>query len=384
MLPCTGRAHESNMKVNDSNQWLNPATKGLEQSKGKMSPTALSQLAKLDSYFGNHRQIGAKVLEDKLAQALGIEPAPKKESKPLFDFEEIVKNVLQFVTGAVKKAQADGASDEKLTEMLAQARKGVQMGVDDATSELDDSGLLNDEIKDGIAKSQKGINDGLDEFEKSLFGEQEATNVQVSEAQFMSLTNNAEYRFTTAQGDEVIISLDHNYKAGEAASIAQGEKGKTGYAYSNYEQRSVSFSLTVNGELDEAEREAVNEMMGQLQDVSESFFSGQYDEAFNKAGELQLGSEQLVAFSMDLTQSKTRAAIREYESATPAKEIAKELQPFNDKLKEAYSKAGELGLHNEVSGLLLWLNQDKEKDEVQAFIDYSQALFSKLDELLQG
>ncbi len=384
MLPVAGDASDTIMKVNDTNQWFNPASKGLEQSKGKMSPTALSQLAKLDSYFGSHRQIGAKVLEDKLAQALGIEPVSKKESKPLFDFEAIVKNVLQFVTGAVKKAKADGASDDKLSEMLEQARKGVQMGVDDATSELDESGLLNDEIKEGIAKSKDGIYSGLDEFEKSLFGEPESKSVQVSEAQFMSLTNNAEYRFTTAQGDEVIISLDHNYKAGEAAATAQIDKGQSGFAYSNYEQRDVSFTLTVNGELDEDEREAVNSMMGQLQDVSESFFSGRYDEAFSKAGQLQLGSEQLVAFSMDLTQTKTRAAIREYESVTPAKEIAKELQPFNDKLKEAYTKAGELGLHNEISGLLLWLNQDKEKNEVQAFIDYSQALFSKLDELLQG
>ena len=371
------------MKINDINQMFNPASKGIEQSKGKMSPTALSQLSRMDSYFGSHRQIGAKVLDDKLAQALGIEPSAKKESKPLFDFEEVVKNVLQFVTGAVKMAKADGASDDKLSEMLAQARKGVQMGIDDASSELEQSGVLNEELKEGIAQSQKGIYDGLDEFEDSLFSAPQDSKVAVSEAQFMSLSNNAKYSFTTAEGDEVTISFDHSYQTGSAASSVQGKDGKQGYASENYEQRELSFTLSVNGELNEAEQQAVNDMMGQLQDVSESFFSGQYDQAFDKAQQLQISSEQLVSFSMDLTQTKTRAAIREYESAAPAKDLAKELQPFNDKLKDAYSQAGELGLQNELSGLLLWLNQDKEQDEVQAFIDYSQAMFAKLGQLLQ-
>ncbi|MFY8273778.1 DUF5610 domain-containing protein [Pseudoalteromonas sp. SSDWG2] len=372
------------MKVNDINQLFNPAGKGVKQSTGKMSPVALEQLSRLDSYSGNRQQLGAKVLEDKLAQALGMEPKQQKEQKPLFDFEAIVKNVLKFVTSAVNKAKAEGASDEKLTSMLEQARKGVQMGVDDATSELDESGVLNDEIKEGIAKSQKGINEGIDEFEKSLFGEQEKTKgVLVSQARYMSMMNNAEYRFTTAEGDEVTISLSQDYEAGAAAAQANGNNGKSGYAQGQYEQKQLSFNLSVNGELNEAEQQAVNDMMSELQGVSEAFFSGQYDSAFAQAQELKLSSEQLVGFAMDLTQTKTRAAIREYERAAPAKEVAKELQPFNDKLKDAYDQAGTLGLENELSGLLLWLNQDKEQEQVQAFIDYTRAMFDKLGSLLE-
>ncbi|MFM9598225.1 DUF5610 domain-containing protein, partial [Streptomyces scabiei] len=74
----------------------------------------------------------AKVLGDKMAEALGLPVEQEKKDKPLFDFEEIVKNVLDFVTGAVKKAQADGADDDKLKGMLSDARKGVQIGIDDA------------------------------------------------------------------------------------------------------------------------------------------------------------------------------------------------------------------------------------------------------------
>jgi hypothetical protein len=35
---------------------------------------------------------------------------------------------MEFVSGVIKGAQSGGASDDKLNEMLAQAREGVDMG----------------------------------------------------------------------------------------------------------------------------------------------------------------------------------------------------------------------------------------------------------------
>ncbi|MCG7544762.1 DUF5610 domain-containing protein [Pseudoalteromonas sp. MM17-2] len=372
------------MKISDLNHIFNQSNRSGLKNKGDAPAQPAINSPGFDSYSSGYGQVGAKVLNDKLAQALGLEQ-PKQQSKPLFDFEEVVKNVLQFVTGAVKKAKADGANDDKLQEMLAQAREGVQTGIDDAYGELEDAGLLNDEIKTGIEQSQKGIEEGLNEFEQSLFGEQSIGNgVAVSQAQYMQLQNNAEYRFTTAEGDEVVVSLAQNYQAGAAASLfAPGEKQGSGYASEQFEKQELNFTLSVNGELNEDEQQAVNDFMAQLQGVSEDFFSGQYDEAFNKASELQLDNPELVAFSMDLTQTKTRAAIREYERTAPGKEVAKELQPFNESLKEAYKQAGDLGLQNELSGLMLWLNQDKEQEKVQEFIDYSKAMFSQLEQLLK-
>ena len=50
-----------------------------------------------DSYQQRGRELAAKVLDDKLAAAaLGLPKAEEKKDKPLFDFEEIVKNVLDF------------------------------------------------------------------------------------------------------------------------------------------------------------------------------------------------------------------------------------------------------------------------------------------------
>ncbi|NMM42565.1 DUF5610 domain-containing protein [Pseudoalteromonas arctica] len=332
-----------------------------------------------DSYQQRGKELAAKVLGDKMAEALGLPVAEEKKDKPLFDFEEIVKNVLDFVTGAVKKAQANGADNEKLKGMLSDARKGVQTGIDDAYGELKDTGILNDEIEQGIEKSKEGIFNGLDEFEENLFNPK-SDSISVTQAQYLSLSNNAQYNFTTAEGDEVSISFADAFKQQSASSYQRNGQNE-GYASASSQSRELSFSMSVNGDLNEDEQKAINAMMEDLQNVSKTFFGGDLEQAFEQAQELNLGNEQLVAFSMELKQTKTFAAIKGYEEnkPTPEKAVAEKIAPFNDDLKNAFNKAGDLGLQNELSGILQWLNQDQA--EISKLVDYTKSMFEQMNKL---
>ena len=84
---------------------------------------------------------------------------------------------------------------------------------------------------------------------------------------------------------------------------------------------------------------------------------------------------------MDLRQSKTVAAIKEYEQIKPTSEkaIAETVAPFNDDLKSAYSKAQALGLESQLSGIIQWLNQDQQ--EIDKLVDYTNTMFENLDKL---
>ena len=332
-----------------------------------------------DSYQQRGKELAAKVLGDKMAQALGLPIAEEKKDNSVFDFNEVVKNVLDFVTGAVKKAQANGADDEKLKGILGDARKGVQIGINDAYEELKDTGVLNDEIEEGIEKSKAGIFSGLDEFEENLFNPK-PESVSVSQAQYLSLSNNAEYNFTTAEGDEVTISFSDAFKQ-QSASRYQRNGQNEGYASESSQSRELSFSMSVNGDLNEDEQQAINELMEDLQGVSQTFFSGSFEKAFEQAQELSLGNEQLVAFSMDLRQTKTFASIKGYEEnkPVPEKKVAEKIAPFNDDLKEVFNKAGELGLQNELAGILQWLNQGQE--EVGKLVEYTKSMFEQINNL---
>lgn len=332
-----------------------------------------------DSYQQRGRELAAKVLGDKMAEQLGLPIAEKKADKPLFDFDEIVKNVLDFVSSAVNKAKANGADDEKLKDMLGDARKGVQIGIDDAVDELKGTGVFNDGMEEGINKSKEGIYNGLDKFEESLFNPQPAS-VNISQAQYVSMTSNAEYKFTTAEGDEVSISFADAFESQSASGYQQNSNSES-FASSSSQSRQVSFSMSVNGDLNEQEQEAINAMMEDLQDLSKTFFGGDLDEAFEQAQELSLDSDQLVAFSMDLRQTKTIATVKSYEEYKPApeKQVAEGLAPFNDDLKNAFEKAGELGLQNQLAGILQWLNQDQE--QIDKLVDYTKSMFENLNQL---
>ena len=332
-----------------------------------------------DSYQQRGRELAAKVLGDKMAEQLGLPIAEKKADKPLFDFDEIVKNVLDFVSSAVNKAKANGADDEKLKDMLGDARKGVQIGIDDAVDELKGTGVFNGDMEEGINKSKEGIYNGLDKFEESLFNPQPAS-VNISQAQYVSMTSNAEYKFTTAEGDEVSISFADAFESQSASGYQQNSNSES-FASSSSQSRQVSFSMSVNGDLNEQEQEAINAMMEDLQDLSKTFFGGDLDEAFEQAQELSLDSDQLVAFSMDLRQTKTIATVKSYEEYKPApeKQVAEGLAPFNDDLKNAFEKAGELGLQNQLAGILQWLNQDQE--QIDKLVDYTKSMFENLNQL---
>jgi len=332
-----------------------------------------------DSYQQRGQELAAKVLGDKMAEQLGLPIAEKTADKPLFDFDEVVKNVLDFVSSAVNKAQANGADDEKLKDMLSDARKGVQIGIDDAVGELKGTGVFNDDMEEGINKSKEGIYNGLDKLEESLFNPQPAS-VNISQAQYVSMTSNAEYKFTTAEGDEVSISFADAFES-QSASAYQQNSNSESFTSSSSQSRQVSFSMSVNGDLNEQEQEAINAMMEDLQDLSKTFFGGDLDEAFEQAQELSLDSDQLVAFSMDLRQTKTIASVKSYEEYKPApeKQVAEGLAPFNDDLKNALEKAGELGLQNQLAGILQWLNQDQE--QIDNLVDYTESMFENLNQL---
>ena len=332
-----------------------------------------------DNYQQRGRELAAKVLGDKMAEQLGLPVQEKKAEKSLFDFDEIVKNVLDFVSGAVNKAKANGAEDDKLKNMLGEARKGVQVGIDDAVEELKGTGIFNDDMEEGIKKSQEGIFDGIDTLEESLFNPQPAS-VSISQGQYVSMSSDAQYKFTTAEGDEVSISFADAYESQSASGYSRTNDSES-YVSSSSQSRQVSFSMSVNGELNEQEQDAINAMMEDLQNVSSTFFGGDLDKAFEQAQELSLGSEQLVAFSMDLRQTKTVATVKSYEEYKPApeKEVADTLAPFNDDLKNAFEKAGELGLQNQLAGILQWLNQDQQ--EIDKLVDYTKSMFENLNQL---
>lgn len=345
----------------------------IAQNASSKDVFTMSQRLTIASQISYQKMMGAMPFESK------VEPTKPED---LFDFEEIAKNVLSFVKGAILGAKADGADNDKLTNMFEQARKGVEQGIGEAVEELKDSELYTDEIEQGIEKSRELIFDGLDEFEQSIFNpdKKAPSDAAFNGQNFYQLDNGASFEIKTAEGDIIKLTYNSQFSSSEQLSYNKSEEGES-LSYSSSQSSSQAYSFSVEGDLNEDEVAAINELMSDLQEVSNEFFNGSLDEAFEQAKNLNLDSPQLVAMSMNLQQTEVRASVREYQTTQPGREVAKQLEPINEGLKESYDKAKPLNIENQLTQLLTWLNQQQANKE--NLLDYSTSFFEQLNQKQQ-
>lgn len=322
----------------------------------------------IDKYSTNKPLLAAKLLDEKLTDALGMNNEQSKTT-PIFDFQAVVDNVLDFVTGALKKAKTNGSDDDTLKAMLKDARRGVEQGVNEAIDILSENKVINKDIETGISKAKEGIYKGFNELEERLL-EPKNPYVLVSNSQYTSLQNQAQYTFTTKEGDKIVIAFEDSM---QALSNVNTHNDK-----SNQIDHELNFTININGELNDAEQQALNDLMKDIKKVSDSFFSGEYDEAFKKAKELNITNEQITQFSMDLKQTKTVAAIGKYQQLNPIKEIDKELQPFNTQLDSIYEQAKTIQLDEQLTQLMQWMNYGQAR--ANEIIEYASSFFSQLND----
>jgi len=327
------------------------------------------------------KNVATNIVNSRLNDALGLPQGTASNDADIFDFETVGKNILGFVTDAISHAKDNGATKGELEQMLADAKKGIKEGLADASKELKQSGLLSDEIKHGIKETNHFLKDGLKSLSEDLFkvSDNPATKLtSYSEASHYNLTKDASFSFTTKEGDEVSISFNSDYLQ-QSASALKMTDSSLDFASSQKTSFQAAFSLTVNGDLNEDEQQAINELMGNLQNVSNTFFDGNLDEAFEKAKDISMDPTHLAAFSMDLTRTETVASIKEYQQIMPGKELAEQFIPLNNELSNAYEQAKPFAIEEHLSDLLSWVMP--EQKESADLLEYSKAVFEQLGKL---
>ncbi len=295
-------------------------------------------------------RVGQMVLYVSISKSLNINghsftavPSPAANSEPAvepsddnplgFDYKAVAKNVLGFVTGRIRQAQTEGESEEKLQGMLAQAQKGIEQGFGEARRELTDMGMLSEDLGKGIDKSYAAIQEGLGKFQQELFGSAtEATQVSttVAVAQASAATRNqGSLELTTLEGDRVLLQFDEAqqwrlqqggvqvnrraldaYAEAGASGAGSGANGGDSLVASSSEffySHTASFSFSVQGDLNPDELKSIGALVQQMGSLSDRFFSGDLQGAFDMAQQFQLDDSQLASMSLDLKQQQSVA-----------------------------------------------------------------------------
>ncbi len=226
--------------------------------------------------------------------------------------EKVASRILSFVEAGI--AQADG--DEAKLERLEQARAGIQQGLDEAREILDGLSVLQGDIKDNVDRTENLLKDGLDRIQDRLQSGEEPAVAMLKQVS-RSMERSASVQIETQDGDIVTIDISRSNSMTRTMMAAEDENSQI-RAMSIERSRSSSFSYSVQGELDEGEQAAINDLLKDLDKVSRKFFNGNIDQAFNKAARLNYDQDELASFTYSAEQTVTRQKVSAYVSNSNA------------------------------------------------------------------
>ncbi|WP_394223527.1 DUF5610 domain-containing protein [Alteromonas gracilis] len=315
--------------------------KQLQQDGLQQAAEFSKQQAASVSVSSSQTSIGLRVVSSSLNQALDIDGQKPQETKEksleekstsLFDFEKVARNVLKFVGGVIRGAADSGASDEKLNSLFSQARDGVSRGF--AMAEKDLAGFMNEEIEQGITKSRDLIDTGINDLETDIFGRQQPNAVTLSSLEAIAASDekSGSLLIRTKDGDEVSLSFEslRSFQATQQityqAQVTQDQQTDNGVqtesgttlaysqqtSYEYFERSGISFSL--NGELDEDELKSIADLVGQVQDLADTFYRGDIDKAFEEALSLGFDDKELVGYALQLNRTTQSEVLKTYEN----------------------------------------------------------------------
>ena len=384
---------------------------GLEQAITGL----ISQSSHRVEQFSSITSLGVRIFSNALNNTLEVDKRKpelsasdtEKSEASLFDFEEIAKNVLKFVGGAIKNAQNKGADLDKLNDMFEQASSGVLKGIKLAEQDL--AGFLNEEITSGISQSKTLIEDGIAKLKDDIFNPQalELENPIQSIVNSTRVTyekqESVELSIRTTEGDTVNITFEdlqqfefnqkqlqrfsketesdnkvvdsetfdsnpNTLAASETTKPVSDAVKRTDVNVEELEQvksdielikqntifyQANTFSFSVNGELDKDELKAIGQLIADTNELAEEFFNGDIETAFNQALELGFDEQELSSFALQLTKVENTAVIKAYEtvsrfdSDSVDSDPAKAVKPVADYLEKLLKVLDGARLHLE-------------------------------------
>lgn len=300
-------------------------------------------------------------------------------------------NILKFIETQLLRDLQDGASVDELETRLAAGLEGFEKGFAQAAKQLEEMGFLSEEISADIGQTRELVLSGLDELRsRFITGDDSAEGVNDrvqsdSEAEGLSATsiyqrqdsaqkNSFQFSLTTADGDKVTIDASSARASVTQQYAAQIPGLETLLQYSEAQSENHQFSFSVEGELDEGELAAINDLLGQINALADTFFSGDLEGAFEQAMEVGYDSSEINAFALNLSQTSVQRVTQVYEGvqgdkpvSTQAPALADRLQPLGSFVRDVLAALETASTFQQPSELLESLTQWFDRSDNRAF-----------------
>ncbi|MCZ4323489.1 DUF5610 domain-containing protein [Pseudomonas anguilliseptica] len=258
-------------------------------------------------------------LANRLAERLGLEPGALAGKANDYTPEKVAGRILGFIEQRLQSEQAAGADPNKLKGLLEQARSGVEKGFAEARKILDGMGVLQGKVASDIDDTYQKIQDGFSDLDKRFNPDaalvEGSTNIAAYSERFAAQAETFDMEVTTRDGDRLRISIAQASANWSQSGVVASSNGNGSSVVASSQSGSLqigAWQVSVEGELDDEERAALEKLFGQVQDLSNKFYAGDLSGAFDRAMALEMDGEQLASMSLRLTQTTVRQATDAY------------------------------------------------------------------------
>jgi len=258
-------------------------------------------------------------LANRLAERLGLEPGALAGKANDYTPEKVAGRILGFIEQRLQSEQAAGADPNKLKGLLEQARSGVEKGFAEARKILDGMGVLQGKVASDIDDTYQKIQDGFSDLDKRFNPDaalvEGSTNIAAYSERFAAQAETFDMEVTTRDGDRLRISIAQASANWSQSGVVASSNSNGSSVVASSQSGSLqigAWQVSVEGELDDEERAALEKLFGQVQDLSNKFYAGDLSGAFDRAMALEMDGEQLASMSLRLTQTTVRQATDAY------------------------------------------------------------------------
>ncbi len=256
--------------------------------------------------------------------------------------EKVANRISDFVAQGLAQARSRGATDAEIDRMYQDALSGVEKGFKEATKILKDLDMLSPEIKDTINETKKLTDQALAELapNQALVPAYSVRETSISAAERYAKSESFSMDVMTKEGDKV--SIRFNSEASQTASLgAYSDGNSSAVSFGLERSASSSYSFSVEGDLNEDELEALTTLIQDINLIADDFYSGDVQDAFNQATELEMDKSQLMNLNVTMTQSTSYSAVAAYEQVqqmeNPLGDSGRSLGQFMNNLDNAAS-----------------------------------------------
>ncbi|MFC4701717.1 DUF5610 domain-containing protein [Glaciecola siphonariae] len=267
----------------------------------------------------------------------------------LFNIDEVVQNVLSFVSSSLASMAKNGADKVELSYFKQQATEGVNAGIDQAKLEL--VGVADDKLTQNIDASQKRI---IDEISK--------LPIDPLEYQKASDDTNVKYMQTKLDlSDGRTVRVDFGSEA--FTSISDSSDGARLYT-----SQGSNISFSIAGEADASRSASLANLINSADELASTFYRKDMQQVYEKAIEQGYTDN-------DLTRLAQQSISVERNSGASAYDQVKHLNEFSNKEDMTSPKA----VANYVARLMNVM--ESAKKELASEQEYNQVINGLVNEM---